>query len=293
MCSGREFVYVPRRMAQVPTSAYPGLESPGAIRLMGQVVHQVTGAEVIGHVMGELEQGRGGWIATHNLDHLRRLVRDREFASLCETADLRTADGKPLLWAAALQGTPLPERVAGSDLVWSLAQAAARAGRSVFLLGGNEGTAARAGEMLEARYPGLRVAGSYFPPFGYDRSEGEKAKLLDAVRAAGPGITYVALGSPRQERMIQELLRVHPGGWYVGVGISLSFITGEVRRAPGWMQRSGLEWVHRLVQEPGRLGRRYIVEGLPFGARLLLSSAMARGRVGERGAVATVHGRHD
>lgn len=252
------------------------LDAPEPIRLLGHTIHRLSGQDVIDRVLSALNAHRGGWIATHNLDHLRRLHCDPDFARLCDTASLRTADGKPLLWAAALKGTPLPERVAGSDLVLSLTKAAADAGRSVFLLGGNEGTAEKAAAALSSRFRQLRIAGTYFPPFGYDKSLAEMERLTNAVAHAQPDITYVALGSPRQERLIQRLLQVHPTGWYIGVGISLSFITGEVRRAPLWMQQTGLEWLHRLAQEPTRLARRYLVDGLPFAARLLISSALQR-----------------
>lgn len=255
---------------------------PG-IRLLGEPIHRVTEQEANRHILDALADGRGGWVATHNLDHLRRLLADRAFADLCATADLRTADGLPLIWASRLRGTPLPKRVAGSDMTLSLTEAAAREGRSIYLLGGNPAqgpdrpaTAEVAAQMLAARFPGLKVAGWYCPPFGYDKNPQEMAQILARVAAARPDIVYVAVGSPKQELLIRELLKVHARGWYLGVGISLSFVTGEVPRAPQWMRRWGLEWVHRLSQEPRRLFRRYLIEGIPFAIRLLLVSAAER-----------------
>jgi N-acetylglucosaminyldiphosphoundecaprenol N-acetyl-beta-D-mannosaminyltransferase len=246
------------------------------VALLGQPVHAITGFGAIAHILSELQAGRGGWVATHNLDHLRRLTRSREFSELCASANIRTADGAPLIWAARLKGTPLPERVAGSDLTFSLTEAAAMAGRSVFLLGGNPGTAELAGGVLRDRYPGLVVAGAYCPPVGFERDAAEMDRIFSAVTTAKPDIIYVALGSPKQEQLILQLLQRHPKAWYLGVGVSLSFVTGEVRRAPRWMQRTGLEWVHRLWQEPRRLARRYLVDGLPFAAKLLVLSAAER-----------------
>jgi N-acetylglucosaminyldiphosphoundecaprenol N-acetyl-beta-D-mannosaminyltransferase len=242
------------------------------IRLMDEPIHAITEVQAVKFIIDSLEAGHGGWVATHNLDHLRRLVANPDFSTLCSTASLRTADGKPLIWAARLQGTPLPERVAGSDMVLSLTAAAAGAGRSIFLLGGNEGVAPRAADALVARYPGLRIAGTYCPPMGYDRDPAEMQRITETLAAARPDIVYVAVGSPKQEKLIEHLTPVLPGAWFLGIGISLSFITGDVRRAPPWMQRSGLEWVHRLWQEPGRLARRYLIEGVPFCARLLWRS---------------------
>jgi N-acetylglucosaminyldiphosphoundecaprenol N-acetyl-beta-D-mannosaminyltransferase len=220
----------------------------------------------------------GGWIVTANLDHLRRMVRQRSYGELCRAATLVVADGMPLVWAARIQGTPLPERVAGSNLISSLSAAAAARGKSVFLLGGAPGTAEAAANVLTERYPALRVAGTHCPPVGFEHDSQQLAELTEALRQAQPDIVYVALGSPKQERLIAELRPVLPGAWWMGVGISFSFLCGDVKRAPRWMQRLGLEWVHRLVQEPRRLARRYLVDDLPFAVRLLGGAAWRRAR---------------
>lgn len=248
------------------------------VRFMGEPVHAVTEAQVVAFVLAGVREGRGGWVVTHNLDHLRRLKTDPSFARLCAGATLRTADGRPLLWAARLRGTPLPERVAGSDLVWSLSAALAAGGHSVFLLGGNPGTADRAASIFRSRYPGLRIAGTACPEPGFEREPGRVDELCQQVARSGAEVTYVALGSPKQERLAARLCELHPRGWSIGVGISLSFVTGEVRRAPAWMRAAGLEWAHRLAQEPGRLARRYLIEGIPFAARLMFEAATHRDR---------------
>ena len=182
------------------------------------------------------------------------------------------ADGMPLVWAGGLQGTPVPQRVAGSDLISSLTSAAARHDRSVFLLGGDADSAEQAASILQSRYPNLEVAGTYVPEFGFENDPAHIDRIIDALVAASPDIIYVALGSPKQERLIRQLRDRLPSAWWIGVGISFSFVAGHVKRAPRWMQRCGLEWMHRLAQEPRRLGRRYLVQGLQFGVRLLLSS---------------------
>lgn len=246
---------------------------PRTIDLCGVEVHAVTEAQCVEHVVASLDSGRGGWIVTPNLDHLRRLVNEREFRELCERADLRVADGMPLVWAARMQRTPLPERVAGSNLIWSLSRAAAERGRSIYLLGGDEGAAERAAEELRKRFPALVVAGMHRPPFGFERDPARMAAMIADLERARPDIVLVALGSPKQERLIDELRGRLPHAWWLGIGISFSFVAGMVKRAPPWMQKLGLEWVHRLAQEPRRLFRRYVIDGLPFAARLLASSA--------------------
>jgi N-acetylglucosaminyldiphosphoundecaprenol N-acetyl-beta-D-mannosaminyltransferase len=246
------------------------------VELCGVRLHKVTQAGCVAQVMEALAAGRGGWVVTPNLDHLRRLQSDAEFRALYAQADLRVADGMPLVWASALRGERLPERVAGSDLIFSLSEAAAGAGRSVFLLGGDAGTAEGAAAELRRRNPQLRVAGTHYPPPGFEADPAAVAAMRAAVVQAAPDVVFVALGSPRQERLIAELRGELPRAWWLGVGISFSFAAGAVRRAPPWVRRSGLEWVHRLAQEPRRLARRYLVDGLPFAARLLVSSAWAR-----------------
>jgi N-acetylglucosaminyldiphosphoundecaprenol N-acetyl-beta-D-mannosaminyltransferase len=263
----------------------PLAERPAAlpeVELCGIGIHAVSQSECVRYVLEELDRGRGGWVVTPNLDHLLRTTRDQEFRELYSEPTLRVVDGQVLVWALALQRTPVPERVAGSDLISTLAQGAAARQRSIFLLGGNPGTASKAAEVLQARYPGLVVAGTECPPIGFDKDALAMARLSRRIHAARPDIVFVALGSPKQELVIRHLRHDRPEAWWLGVGISFSFLCGEVRRAPRWMQRCGLEWLHRVAQEPARLFRRYFVDGLPFAARLLLgaafSGALPRGR---------------
>lgn len=247
-----------------------------AVDLMGLRVKPITEAETIAAVLGALERGTGGWLLTANLDQLRQFTASDEVRDLVAGADLTVADGMPLVWASRLQGTPLPERVAGSDLVWSLTAAAASAGRSVYLLGDVPVARALAEVNLRRVYPELRIVGSYSPPLGFEGDPVEVERIRRQLVTSKPDLVYVALGFPKQERLIAELRQASPDAWFVGVGISLSFAGGYVKRAPRWMMRFGLEWVWRLIQEPRRLARRYLVNGLPFGIRLLVHALRRR-----------------
>jgi N-acetylglucosaminyldiphosphoundecaprenol N-acetyl-beta-D-mannosaminyltransferase len=256
-------------------AARPRAQRLPTVDLRGVRVHAVTEADAIRHIIGELDSSRGGTVVTPNLDHLHRCLHDIAFAAMVSEADLVLADGMPLVWAARLQGTPLPQRVAGSNLITSLSQAAAEANRSVFLLGGAPGTAEGAARVLSEKFPSLKVAGTLCPPVGFEDDPAKMAEIIEALAAARPDIVFVALGSPKQERLIVKLRPLLPRAWWLGVGISFSFLCGEVRRAPVWMQRTGLEWMHRLVQEPRRLFRRYVVVGIPFAFSLLGTSTLS------------------
>jgi N-acetylglucosaminyldiphosphoundecaprenol N-acetyl-beta-D-mannosaminyltransferase len=164
-------------------------------------------------------------------------------------------------------------RVPGSTLTLSLTAAAARAGRSVFLLGGAPGVADRAAAALVAANPGLVIAGTSCPPLGFEHDPAALARVRADVRAARPDIVFVGLGFPKQERLIVQLRDELPGAWLAATGASIAMAAGHFRRAPQWMQDRGFEWAWRLALEPRRLFRRYIIEDLPFAARLALHVA--------------------
>ena len=259
-----------------PRPASPAAAPLPAVRVHGVRLHAVTAGQAIDRVLDESDAGRGGVVVTPNLDHVRRVQTDPSFAALVAEADLVVADGMPVLWASRLQGTPLPERVAGSDLISTLTAAAARRGKRVFFLGGAPGTAERAVEVLRRDNPGLLVAGTYCPPLGFEEDDDQMARMTAALVEGRPDVVFVALGSPKQEFLIDRIRAVVPGAWWLGVGVSFSFLCGDVRRAPRILQKYGLEWVHRLYQEPRRLFKRYLMVGVPFGAAMLARAAGRR-----------------
>jgi N-acetylglucosaminyldiphosphoundecaprenol N-acetyl-beta-D-mannosaminyltransferase len=246
-------------------------------QLYGMALAQLDSVGVLDEVFGALGRGQGGWLVTANLDFLRRYVHDAGSRTLYDAADIRVADGMPLVWAARLQGDHLPERVAGSSLVIALAERAAREGRSLYLLGGAPGASARAAEVLGERFPGLRIAGTSSPDVSNPPQETEVGPMRQELQRLAPDVVLVGLGSPKQENLIALLRSALPSAWFMGVGVSFSFLAGDVRRAPVWMQRTGLEWVHRLAQEPRRLARRYLIEDLPFSLSLFAHALRRRG----------------
>jgi N-acetylglucosaminyldiphosphoundecaprenol N-acetyl-beta-D-mannosaminyltransferase len=259
----------------LPAQLFPA-STRERVRLLGLDLDPVTEAEAIATILRGLDEQTGGFVVTPNLDHLRQLARKRELASLFSSADLVVADGMPLVWASRLRGQRLPERVAGSELIWSLTAEAARRDRSVFLLGGAPGTCQAAEERLRASYPGALFAGNYCPPFGFEYDAEAIERVRERLREARPDIVFVGLGFPKQERLIAYLRSEFPKTWFLGVGYSFSFVAGATPRAPAWMIRAGLEWLHRMLHDPRRLVSRYLLHGLPFAARLMTAALLSR-----------------
>lgn len=256
---------------------------PRCIRIMGARVAAVTQFEAIHAMLDAAAGNRGYWAITANLDHLRRYCHEPLAKELIDSADLVVADGTPLVWASQLAGTSLPERVAGSNMIWPICEAAADRGQSVFLLGGAPGVADRAAAVLSERHPDLKILGTLCPPMGFEADERELRRIQDQLTSSAPQIVLVALGFPKQDVLIRYLRPSLPHAAFMGVGISLSFVTGEVQRAPGWTHRLGLEWLYRLSREPGRLARRYLRDGLPFAIRMLGSAGWHRVSTGASG----------
>ena len=246
--------------------------------MCGIAIDDVTMAEALEALVMLARRGTPpAYVVTPNVDHLVKLEDDREFRDVYARADLVLADGVPLIWASRLLGTPIRCKVSGSDVFPAFAPIAAANGLRLFFLGGRPGAAARAADVLRGRHAGLRIVGTYAPPFGFDRDPLENARAVERVRAAAPDVLFVGLGAPRQEKWIARHLAELSVPVSMGVGVSFEFVSGDVRRAPVWMQRHGLEWSWRLAMEPRRLWRRYLVEDLRF-LRLVAGEKLGRRR---------------
>ena len=246
------------------------------ITLRGVEFNAIREEEAVAHILERSRHGCGGRVVTPNLHILRSCSINPEILALVQRAHLRLADGMPIVWASHVQGTPIPQRVTGSNLIYSLSEAAAGAGLSVFMLGGNPGMADAASKILTEQYPGLNVVGTSCPVFGFEKDPKTYNRVIEEVVEAQPDIVFVGLGCPKQERLMERISERMPQAWLLGIGYSFSFVAGEVPRAPLWMQKIGMEWLHRLSKEPRRLARRYLLEGIPFFARLLISTAASR-----------------
>jgi exopolysaccharide biosynthesis WecB/TagA/CpsF family protein/anti-anti-sigma factor len=211
--------------------------------------------EVVDRIAGLIARRAPRYLITANLDFATLAAEDLELQRIFVEAELVVCDGTPLVWASRLAGRPLRERVAGSDLVPRLAEEGRRRGWKIFLLGGDPGSLERAQANMAERYPGLAVTG-YSPPFARFHDM-DHAEIADRIRAAAPDLLFVAFGCPKQEKWIYAHYRELGVPVSIGVGATVDFLAGKVRRAPSWLGRLGLEWVFRLAQEPRRLAGRY------------------------------------
>jgi len=244
--------------------------------MLGMPLARVSENGLVDFVFEQLATGHGGWLITANLDHLRRYTREPELRRMYAEANLIVADGMPLVWASHVMGDPLPERVAGSALIYRFAERAAREQRSLYLLGGAPGASNAAAKVLRELHPELRVVGCSAPMVRDPMNANELRPVRDELLALRPDLLLVGMGAPKQEHVIRALRQDLPATWMVGVGISFSFVAGDVQRAPAWIRQSGLEWVHRLAQEPHRLASRYLVHDLPFAFELFARATLAR-----------------
>jgi N-acetylglucosaminyldiphosphoundecaprenol N-acetyl-beta-D-mannosaminyltransferase len=258
------------------------IEAFDRVHLDGTGFDRITEEEVVAVVREAIDAGRGGRILTPNVDVLRQAQVDSTVRAYLDDADLVVADGMPLVWASKLSGTPLPERVAGSSLIWSLSRGLAHDGRSVFVVGGSPAAdgskdgATRAADRLARDCAGLRIAGTLSPAYGFERAEQSYADVCRKIAGAEPDLVFVGLGFPKQEAVITRLRAELPRAWFIGCGAAVNFVAGDVDRAPRWMQKTGLEWAHRLGTEPSRLAGRYLKHDAPYAMRLLAGAATRR-----------------
>jgi N-acetylglucosaminyldiphosphoundecaprenol N-acetyl-beta-D-mannosaminyltransferase len=220
--------------------------------------------DVVYAIASLIERGGFSYTVTPNVDHIMKLQKDPSFRNVYERADLVVPDGVPLLWASKILKTPLSGRVNGTDLFGRLSELAGQKGYSIYLLGGAEGTAEATTAILRNRIPNLNVGGYSCPPVGFEKNPETNAAVVGAVAAARPDILFVGLGAPKQEEWIARYGPETGASHAVGIGASFSFVSGQIRRAPKVMQRTGLEWLWRLLSEPRRLWRRYLIEDFPF-----------------------------
>ena len=230
------------------------------IQMMGCAVDNLDMEESLAVVEGFIRSGRPHQHVVVNVDKIVKASRDPGLRRIINDCDLINADGMPVVWASRLLGKPLKERVTGVDLFEALMARAAQKGWRVFLLGAREEVVSGVARLYPARYPGLTIAGYRN---GYWRPDEEEA-VVAQIGAARPDILFVAISSPTKEAFLARYQAAMKVPFAMGVGGTFDVAVGHVKRAPVWMQKAGLEWFYRFLQEPRRMFRRYFIEDMAF-----------------------------
>ena len=211
-----------------------------------------------------VQSKRFNYVVTPNVDHIVKLQSDKEFKEVYNNADLILTDGMPLVWYSKIVNKPIKEKISGSDLFPKVCELSSKKNYKVFLLGAGEGVAEKAKKNLENKYKGLNIVGTYSPKYGFENDEKYINNMIELINDLNPDILAVGLGAPKQEKFIykyKDRLKVPVS---LAIGASIDFEANVIKRAPIWMQKSGLEWFYRLIKEPKRMFKRYIIDDMKF-----------------------------
>ena len=230
------------------------------MKFMNTEVDNLTMLETLKEIEKIIKKDECAYVVTPNVDHIVQLETNKELQAVYENAALILTDGKPLLWIAKWYKTPIKEKISGSDLFPLLCRLSANRGYKMFFLGAAEGVAAKAAKNLCERYEGLKVVGTYSPPFGFENDKDEIEKIKQMLKSAAPDILIVGLGCPKQEKFMYRYCKELGVPISFGLGASFDFEAGNIKRAPRWMADHGLEWLFRITQDPKRMAKRYLVD---------------------------------
>ena len=223
-------------------------------------IDNLTMQETLNEIDRLVVNNEKSYIVTPNVDHIVKLEKDKELKQVYENAALVLADGKPLIWISKLYKNPIKEKISGSDLFPLMCEMAANKKYSMFFLGAAEGVANRAAYNLKQKYNELNVVGTYSPPYGFEKNDKEIERIIRMINDAKPDILIVGLGCPKQEKFIYRYKEQLNVPLSLGLGASLDFEAENIKRAPKWMANHGLEWLYRMMQDPKRLIKRYLID---------------------------------
>ena len=230
--------------------------------LLNTYVNNIDMDETIRSIENMIKNKDKSYIVAVNVDVIVRIENDKYLKKIVDNADMVLVDGKPLVWISKWHGYPVKEKVSGSDMVPLLCEKAANKGYSVFIVGGRGGTAEKAKENLENAYPGIKIIGTYSPPFGFEKDADELEKMNRLISEMHPDILAACFGCPKQEKWVYENYKKYDATVSICAGATVDFLAGNVKRAPKWMSEHGLEWFYRFFQEPKRLFRRYFIDDI-------------------------------
>lgn len=232
------------------------------IKFMNTCIDNLTMSETLNEIDKLIQKKICSYVVTPNVDHIVRLEKDEELQKVYKNASLILTDGKSLIWISKWYKTPIKEKISGSDLFPRVCQLAANKNYTMYLLGAAEGVADTAARNLMKKYPGLNIVGTYSPPFGFEKNEQEMNKIKAQIQDVHPDILIVGLGCPKQEKFMYYHCKELGVPISFGLGASIDFEAGNIKRAPKWMSNHGLEWLYRFSKEPKRLFKRYFVDDI-------------------------------
>ncbi|RYZ06629.1 MAG: glycosyltransferase [Myxococcales bacterium] len=233
------------------------------IRIGALPVDVLDRQQALDAIVRLVREGRGGTVFTPNVDHVVQAEHDATFREAYGRAALSLVDGMPVMWAARWLGTPLPEKLSGSDMFDPLIERAAAENLKIALVGGGPGVAERAAENLKQRLPHLQIVETMSPRIALTATDEERASV-ERLSKAKADLVFVCLGAPKQELFSDRNRQLLAPAVLIGFGAVVDFAAGTVPRAPAWMSRSGLEWAYRLGREPKRLAARYLLRDPEF-----------------------------
>jgi N-acetylglucosaminyldiphosphoundecaprenol N-acetyl-beta-D-mannosaminyltransferase len=205
-----------------------------------------------------VSKGESNYVCVRDVHGLMRSLEDPEMMEIQRRAGMVTPDGMPLVWIARLRGWKSIRRVCGADLMEAICGKGAEHGFRHFFYGGKDGVAERLVDKLRTKFSDLSVCGIYSPPFR-PLSDDEDRDIVETIKASKANVVWVGISTPKQEYWMRDHVGKLPGVTLIGVGAAFDYHSGAVKRAPTWMRENGLEWVHRLITEPRRLWRRYLI----------------------------------
>lgn len=232
------------------------------IKFMNTDIDNLTMGETLNEIDKLIQKKNCSYVVTPNVDHIVRLEKDEELQKVYKNASLILTDGKPLIWISEWYKTPIKEKISGSDLFPKVCELAANKNYTMYLLGAAEGVADTAAKNLMQKYKGLNIVGTYSPPFGFEKDKKELDKIKEQIQKVHPDILIVGLGCPKQEKFMYHHCKELGVPISFGLGASIDFEAGNIKRAPKWMSNHGLEWLYRFSKEPKRLFKRYFVDDL-------------------------------
>jgi N-acetylglucosaminyldiphosphoundecaprenol N-acetyl-beta-D-mannosaminyltransferase len=242
------------------------IDAMNRIELFSCPVDIATMDETVEFIGSRVEQRQFTQHVVVNVAKLVHMQNDPELATSIRACDIVNIDGMGVVWGARVLGFDVPERVAGVDLFERLLQMAGERGLPVFLLGATDAVVSRAAQVVSARYPALQIAGYHHGYFWDDEEQ-----VVELIRGSGARLLFVAITSPKKENFINRWKHRLRVDFVMGVGGTFDVVAGKVRRAPGWMQRGGLEWAYRVAQEPRRMWKRYFITNNKFALMLIKS----------------------